>query len=55
MVREQGAVDESESYIDTTFASAKGEGEGEGVSLVQLTFDFYVIAPHRSHQVRKTT
>lgn len=74
-LREQGAVDESECYIDATFASAKGGGEeigptkrGKGVkimaivdrhglplavtthaanhhevTLVQLTFDFYMI------------
>ena len=75
VLREQGAVDESECYIDATFASAKGGGEeigptrrGKGVkimaivdrhglplavttyaanhhevTLVQLTFDFYMI------------
>jgi transposase len=74
-LREQGEVDESECYIDATFASAKGGGEqigptrrGKGVkimaivdrhglplavtthaanhhevTLVQLTFDFYMI------------
>lgn len=74
-LREQGAIDESECYIDATFASAKGGGEqigptkrGKGVkimaivdrhglplavtthaanhhevTLVQLTFDFYMI------------
>jgi transposase len=72
---QQGAIDESESYIDATFASAKGGGDeigptkrGKGVkimaivdrhglplaitthaanhhevTLVQLTFDFYMI------------
>jgi len=75
LLREQGEVDESECYIDATFASAKGGGErigptrrGKGVkimaivdrhglplavtthaanhhevTLVQLTFDFYMI------------
>jgi len=74
-LREQGEVDESECYIDATFASAKGGGDqigptrrGKGVkimaivdrhglplavtthaanhhevTLVQLTFDFYMI------------
>jgi transposase len=74
-LRQQGAIDESESYIDATFASAKGGGDdigptkrGKGVkimaivdrhglplavtthaanhhevTLVQLTFDFYMI------------
>jgi len=74
-LREQGEVDESECYIDATFASAQGGGEqigptrrGKGVkimaivdrhglplavmthaanhhevTLVQLTFDFYMI------------
>ena len=74
-LREQGAVEESEFYLDATFASAKGGGEeigptmrGKGVNimaivdrhglplavtthganhhevtLVQLTFDFYMI------------
>ncbi len=74
-LREQGAVDESECYIDATFASAKGGGDeigptkrGKGVkvmaivdrhglplavtthsvnhhevTLLQLTFDFYMI------------
>jgi transposase len=74
-LREEGAIDESECYIDATFASAKGGGEqigptkrGKGVkimaivdrhglplavtthaanhhevTLVQLTFDFYMI------------
>ena len=74
-LREQGAIDESESYIDATFASAKGGGDQigptkrgkgvkimaivdrhglplavtrhaanhHGVTLVQLTFDFYMI------------
>jgi len=74
-LREQGAIDESECYIDATFASAKGGGEAIGptkrgkgvkimaivdrhglplavtthaanhheVTLVQLTFDFYMI------------
>jgi hypothetical protein len=74
-LREQGELDESECYIDATFASAKGGGEqigptrrGKGVkimaivgrhglplavtthaanhhevTLVQLTFDFYMI------------
>ena len=75
VLREQGAIDESECYIDATFASAKGGGDeigptrrGKGVkimaivdrhglplavttyaanhhevTLVQLTFDFYMI------------
>jgi transposase len=75
MLRAQGELDESECYIDATFASAKGGGEqigptrrGKGVkimaivdrhglplavtthaanhhevTLVQLTFDFYMI------------
>ena len=75
ILREQGEVDESECYIDASFASAKGGGEqigptrrGKGVkimaivdrhglplavtthaanhhevTLVQLTFDFYMI------------
>ena len=75
VLREQGGIDESECYIDATFASAKGGGEqigptrrGKGtkimaivdrhglplavtthaanhheVTLVQLTFDFYMI------------
>jgi transposase len=74
-LREQGDIDESESFIDATFASAKGGGQGIGktkrgkgvkimgivdrnglpiavcthaanhheVTLVQLTFDFYMI------------
>jgi len=74
-LREQGDIDERESFIDATFASAKGGGEGIGktkrgkgvkimgivdrnglplavcthaanhheVTLVQLTFDFYMI------------
>ena len=74
-LREEGAIDESECYIDATFASAKGGGDeigptkrGKGVkimaivdrhglplavtthaanhhevTLVQLTFDFYMI------------
>src|ERR1700678_986861 len=74
-LRHEGAIDESESYIDATFASAKGGGDeigptkrGKGVkiigivdrhgftlggthrganhhevTLVQLTFDFYMI------------
>ena len=74
-LREQGALDESECFIDATFASAKGGGDevaatqrGKGVkimaivdrhglplavttyaanhhevTLVQLTFDFYMI------------
>ena len=74
-LREQGAIDESECFIDATFASAKGGGDeigptrrGKGVkimaivdrhglplavtthaanhhevTLVQLTFDFYMI------------
>jgi hypothetical protein len=74
-LRQQGAIDESESYIDDTFASAKGGGDKIGptklgkdvkimaivdrhglplavtthaanhheATLVQLTFDFYVI------------
>jgi transposase len=74
-LRDQGAMDESECFIDATFASAKGGGEqigptrrGKGVkimaivdrnglplavtthaanhhevTLVQLTFDFYMI------------
>ena len=74
-LREEGAIDESECFIDATFASAKGGGEqigptrrGKGVkimaivdrhglplavtthaanhhevTLVQLTFDFYMI------------
>ena len=74
-LREEGSIDESESYIDAMFASAKGGGEGIGptkrgkgvkimgivdrhglplavsthaanhheVTLVQLTFDFYMI------------
>ena len=74
-LREQGGIDESESFIDATFASAKGGGyeigktkRGKGVkimgivdrnglpiavcthaanhhevTLVQLTFDFYMI------------
>ncbi len=74
-LRQQGAIDESDSYIDATFASAKGGGDeigptkrGKGVkimaivdrhglplavtthaanhhevTLVQLTFDFYMI------------
>ena len=74
-LREQGEIDESECYIDATFASAKGGGDeigptrrGKGVkimaivdrhglplavtthaanhhevTLVQLTFDFYMI------------
>ncbi|MFO1355119.1 MAG: hypothetical protein U1F72_03120 [Gammaproteobacteria bacterium] len=29
-LREQGAIDESECYIDATFASAKGGGEQIG-------------------------
>jgi hypothetical protein len=75
VLREKGAIDESECYIDATFASAKGGGDeigptrrGKGVkimaivdrhglplavtthaanhhevTLVQLTFDFYMI------------
>ena len=75
VLRDQGGIDESECYIDATFASAKGGGEqigptrrGKGtkimaivdrhglplavtthaanyheVTLVQLTFDFYMI------------
>jgi len=74
-LREQGDIDERESFIDATFASAKGGGDGIGktkrgkgvkimgivdrnglplavcthaanhheVTLVQLTFDFYMI------------
>jgi len=74
-LREQGDIDERESFIDATFASAKGGGTGIGktkrgkgvkimgivdrnglplavcthaanhheVTLVQLTFDFYMI------------
>jgi len=74
-LREQGDIDERESFIDATFASAKGGGAGIGktkrgkgvkimgivdrnglplavsthaanhheVTLVQLTFDFYMI------------
>ena len=74
-LRDEGSIDESESFIDATFASAKGGGEGIGltkrgkgvkimgivdrhglplavsthaanhheVTLVQLTFDFYMI------------
>jgi transposase len=74
-LREEGSIDESESFIDATFASAKGGGGGIGptkrgkgvkimgivdrhglplavsahaanhheVTLVQLTFDFYMI------------
>jgi transposase len=74
-LRDDGAIDESECYIDATFASAKGGGDeigptrrGKGVkimaivdrhglplavtthaanhhevTLVQLTFDFYMI------------
>ena len=74
-LREQGEIDERESFIDATFASAKGGGSGIGktkrgkgvkimgivdrnglplavcthaanhheVTLVQLTFDFYMI------------
>ena len=74
-LREQGDIDETESFIDATFASAKGGGQGIGktkrgkgvkimgivdrhglpiavcthaanhheVTLVQLTFDFYMI------------
>jgi transposase len=74
-LREQGDIDERESFIDATFASAKGGGSGIGktkrgkgvkimgivdrnglplavcthaanhheVTLVQLTFDFYMI------------
>ncbi len=74
-LREQRDIDESESFIDATFASAKGGGQGIGktkrgkgvkimgivdrnglpiavcthaanyheVTLVQLTFDFYMI------------
>ena len=74
-LRDEGGIDESECYIDATFASAKGGGEqigptrrGKGtkimaivdrhglplavtthaanhheVTLVQLTFDFYMI------------
>jgi hypothetical protein len=40
-LREQGAIDETESYIDATFASAKGGGDeigptkrGKGVKIV---------------------
>lgn len=75
LLRREGGIDESECYIDATFASAKGGGEGIGptkrgkgvkimaivdrqglplavtthaanhheVTLVQLTFDFYMI------------
>ena len=75
VLREEGSIDESECYIDATFASAKGGGDqigptrrGKGgkimaivdphglplavtthaanhheVTLVQLTFDFYMI------------
>lgn len=75
LLRREGGIDESECYIDATFASAKGGGEeigptkrGKGVkimaivdrqglplavtthaanhhqvTLVQLTFDFYMI------------
>src|SRR6202451_2440003 len=75
VLRDEGAIDESESYIDAAFASAKGGGDeigptrrGKGaktmaivgrhglplavtthaanhheVTLVQLTFDFYMI------------
>lgn len=75
LLRREGSIDESECYIDATFASAKGGGEeigptkrGKGVkimaivdrhglplavtthaanhhevTLVQLTFDFYMI------------
>lgn len=75
VLREEGQIDESECYIDATFAFAKGGGEGIGltkrgkgvkimaivdrhgmplavsthaanhheVTLVQLTFDFYMI------------
>ena len=74
-LREQGDIDERESFIDATYASAKGGGDGIGktklgkgvkimgivdrnglplavcthaanhheVTLVQLTFDFYMI------------
>jgi transposase len=82
-LREQGEIDESESYIDATFASAKGGGDeigktrrGKGVkimaivdrhgmplsvsthaanhhevTLVQLSFDFYMIEAKPQHLI----
>jgi transposase len=82
-LREEGAIDESECFIDATFASAKGGGEqigptrrGKGVkimaivdrhglplavtthaanhhevTLVQLTFDFYMIEARPDHLI----
>jgi len=82
-LREQGEIDESESYIDATLASAKGGGDeigktrrGKGakimaivdrhgmplsvsthaakhheVTLVQLSFDFYMIEAKPQHLI----
>ena len=82
-LREQGEIDESESFIDATFASAKGGGDGIGktrrgkgvkimaivdrhglplsvtthaanhheVTLVQLSFDFYMIEAKPQHLI----
>jgi transposase len=82
-LREEGALDERESFIDATFAAAKGGGEGIGptrrgkgvkilaivdrhglplsvsthaahhheVTLVQLSFDFYMLEAKPEHLV----
>ena len=56
-LREEGAIDERESFIDATFASAKGGGDGIGnanhheVTLVQLSFDFYMLEAKPEHLI----
>src|SRR4051812_37507369 len=81
-LRDDGGIDESECYIDATFASAKGGGEQIGptrrgkveimaivdrhglplavtthaanhheATLVQLTFDFYMIEAKRDNLI----
>ncbi len=55
MRREEGAIDERESFIDATFAAAKGGGESVGFTKrgkgMQLSFDCYMLEAKPEHLI----